>query len=223
MKDINKMSEKELKAELKKKIRSAYSKMDTLKKYGYEDYQWNKDYRGFMREKLKAARPKTMIKRVNNLTANQAKGLLAYNERHLRGYESSITGVRKMERESLELIAKLSGSEDEWTITRKRDNYYLVKHDGTSEKITPKELSDFWKMVRKIDEDHSLQTLKGGSGEGVPLVFEYYFQQKDRSISSIMKKVDVVYNKEQSEYAAKAEAMEAELERIKRRKKFSNR
>ena len=221
--DINNMNETQVKQELKKLIRSSYRKMETLRKRGYEDYQWNKDYRGFMQEKFGVKTGKAMLKRVDDLSFNQARGLLAYNERHLRGYESSITGVRKMEKESLELIGKLSGSEDDWNIQRKRSGDYEVTHDGTTEKITPQELSDFWKMVRKVDEDHSLQTLKGGSGEGVPLVYEYYFQQKDKSITSIMAKVNKVYTDEQLEAARKAEEREAELERIRGKKKFTNR
>ena len=50
--DINNMNETQVKQELKKLIRSSYRKMETLRKRGYEDYQWNKDYRGFMQKKF---------------------------------------------------------------------------------------------------------------------------------------------------------------------------
>ena len=222
--DINKLTEKEIKQELKKSIRNAYDKMARLQKAGYEDYEWNKEFRDVMRSEFKVKTPKAMNKRVDDLSFQKARSVLSYVDRHMQGYEASLTGVRKMELESLQLMSKLStGDGDSWDIQRHRSGDYTVKYDDWQEDITPKELSDFWKKVRKIDEEHNLQTLKGGSDEGVSMVFQYYFRDKDTKLSSLMKRVNDVYTKEQSEAARKAEEYEAELESIKNRKKFSNR
>lgn len=221
--DINNMNETQVKQELKKLIRSSYRKMETLRKRGYEDYQWNKDYRGFMQKKFGVKTGKAMIKRVDDLNFNQARGILAYNQRHLRGYESSITGVRKMEKESLELIARLKG-EDDWTIRRNRKDQYIFSTPDEKRVITRDELSKFWKVVHNVSgPDNKLAlSFKGGSEEGVATVYDYFFKQ-NMNTGEIFDMVEKKYNELREEEERRREAMEAELERIRSKKKFSNR
>lgn len=222
--DINKLNEQELKRELKKSIRNAYDKMERLRKAGYEDYDWNKQFRDVMQSEFRVKTPKAMNRRVDDLSFQKARSILSYVDRHMEGYEASITGVRKMELDSLQLMSRLStGDGDSWDIQRHRDGNYTVKYDGWKEDITPKQLSDFWSKIRKIDEAHNLQTLKGGSDEGVAMVFEYYFRDKDTKLSSLMERVEDVYTKEQADSIRREEEFEAELERIKNKERFSNR
>lgn len=208
--DLMRMNKSDLRNITRAGLRAAYNRLDTLEKAGYPISDYNQTFKNVMGKDYGSA--------LDDLgdSLNELRSKARYLQKHLKADSSSLQGMKKKEQSGLELLAKLSGNEGA-KIRRVKGGYRMLGHTYTKE-----ELSEFWKIVRKVDEDHTLQTLKDGSGEGVSRVYEMVFNQGKKNPSEILKELKDVYKEQQLEQARKEEEQERRFEEIKKGRKYRN-
>lgn len=208
--EIARMSKSDLRKATRAGLRAAYNRLDTLEKAGYPISDYNQTFKSVMGKDYGSA--------LDDLgdSLNELRGKARYLQKHLKADSSSLQGMRRKERTGLELLAKLSGNEGA-TIKRVKGGYRMLGHTYSKE-----EMSEFWQIVRKVDEDHTMQTLKEGSGEGVSRVYEMVFNQGKKNPSEILQELKDVYKEQQLEQARKEEEQERRFEEIKKGRKYRN-
>lgn len=183
--DLNKMSMEDLADLLKKGIRSSYMKMDALHYRGYEESEYNENFRYMMGETRTKAE-----QHVNELLKDrdfrEIKRLTYYTRRHLNAEDSGVQGVEARERRGLIFLEKMARGmkvTDEYnpriyreTDPTKGSTVYETEGFRIGKKgifLTHKELSDIWETIRKVDEMQSLKTLKDSSGDAIAVIYDY--------------------------------------------------
>lgn len=210
--EINKMNEKDLRDVTRKGIKASYNRLSQLKKNGYKESQYNKVFKDVIGKGEKSA-----LKKLKKQSFSELKSTASYLKRHLESDQSSVAGMHRIEKDKIRLLNKLAGNENA--------NIKMVKggYKTGGSFIGREELSEFWEIVRKVNEDHSLELLKGGSGDGVNLVQDYVFNKKITSPSEILKMLHEKYREEQQERIRLEMEREEELEKIKQRNaRFKN-
>lgn len=208
--DINKLSEKELKKITKNAIKASLRRIDKIEKSGYDVSDYNE----------------TFLDESNNwnlskASLNETRRIASYVKRHMESKFSSVEGLRQRDEEGLRLLSKLAGNENYNDVKIRRGKNFTYRMQGRT--YTRDELSEFWSIVRKVDEDNSLQRLKEGSGGGIQTISTIVFEKNIRNPSEILSMIKDKYKQEQLEIAKKRMEYEEELERIKRNgRKYQN-
>lgn len=212
--DLNKLSKSELKKVVASGIKASYDRMDKLKKAGYEESDYNRVFKNYMGKGVKTA-----LKKLDRMNLNQLRDRAGFVKTHLNSNESSLAGKARQDIATLNLLHRLmTGSDDKKaSIKRVREN----KESGYRMKgrfYSRKELSEFWKIIRRVDENNALQVLKGGSDEGVREVHNLVFDKGLKDPTEILEELGRLKAKYEEEDARKAEEAERRLEEIRAKK-----
>lgn len=208
---INKLSEKDLKKITRNAIKASNNRINAIKKSGYELPEMNETF---------LSEEKTW-NNLRNKSLSDTRRIASYVKKHLESKLSSVEGLRQKDEDTLKLLAKMSGNNDYENVKIKRTKNFSYRMGGQT--YTREDLSEFWNIVRKVDEDNSLQRLKEGSGSGIQIIHSMVFDEGIRNPAEILQKIKGKYKQEQEERANKWEQYERELEDVKRKgKTFRN-
>lgn len=210
--ELMQMNKSELRGVTRNGLKAAYNRLDALDRAGYPESDYNETFRSVMGKDYGSA--------LDDLGTdlNSLRSKATYLQKHLKADSSSVQGMRRKEKRGLELLAKLSGNEGAKVRRVKGGSYRMLGHTYTKE-----DLSEFWKIVRQVDEDHTMQTLKEGSGEGVAKVYEMVFNQGIKNPAEILQELKDVYRQQQLELAKEEDERERRLEEIRQKgKRYKN-
>lgn len=190
---ISKLKKDELEKLLRTSIRYSYKKHRELDEFLYRnDIQYDTDYN----ETFRSVVGKTSyqaLKKVPNMTYNQMSKMLAYIRRNLLNKKSTVEGVRELDRESIIILVhtldpkiRLDTLKTKNIVTKDFEDayeYQYIRNDRVEvNTITAKDLRDFWKIVRKADEDHTLTLY--GSGDGIKYIYQELFVESSNKTAS---------------------------------------
>lgn len=169
---------------LKNALKSTYMKMDALHYRGYEESDYNANYRDMMGQ-TRAEAQRKVDKLVKDHDFAELKRLAYYTKRHMKAEESTVKGVEEAEKRGFILLEKISKGlkptdKLKYTLTRERQGKgtvyetegFRLKTDKTDMFLTHQQLVEIWKTIRKVDELQSLRTLKEGSGDSIAAIFD---------------------------------------------------
>ena len=208
--EISKLPKSELKSTVKRGLKASFNRIDRLVEKGYGISDYNRTFMSVVGKDYGSA--------VDDMgdTVNELRSTASYLKRHLESDNSSVAGMRRKEVNSLKTITKLAG-DDNPSIKRVKGGYRM---NGSL--ITQNDISEFWEIVRKVDEDHTMQTLKEGSGEGVAKVAEMVFDMKEKNPIVILQTLKDQYKSEQEERYREEEERERRLEEVRKQRRFRN-
>lgn len=205
------MNENITKAELIKMIKTSEKKLDRqfkqIETAGYELTDFQRTYINRRNKRL----PLEQMDNIADLKI-EASNI----KRQLEVKSSSLGGVRKISENRLTSMfgdVKKDSGENAKLVKRRKNEKGDIYRIGEI-RITNKELSEFWKAVKEVDEELNFLKIKGGSEDGIYEVRQLFFGDK-----KITNKVDLI-----NELKDKKEDETKEEDKIKEeeREVFSN-